>query len=162
VFVVVQQGQVGLYLGVSFAPNHKGMPILNVGDKTDFLRRQVLTSRNIRGGRFIDLAFGGLNTRSPRPNLRRAQPIVAQFCRQRGLVCCQTSLVGSDAQTVCHLNTVGRAPQPRPRRHRNCAVYERPSTKEQQGGRLTGRESPPNAESTVETAANVHLGAMVA
>src|SRR6185437_6884728 len=28
VFIIVQQGLFGLYLGCSFAPNHKGMPIL--------------------------------------------------------------------------------------------------------------------------------------
>ncbi|OLB73723.1 MAG: delta fatty acid desaturase [Actinobacteria bacterium 13_2_20CM_2_71_6] len=61
VFIVVQQGLFGLYLGCSFAPNHKGMPILGANDKVDFLRRQVLTSRNVRGGWFTDLLLGGLN-----------------------------------------------------------------------------------------------------
>jgi uncharacterized membrane protein YbhN (UPF0104 family) len=50
VFILAQQGLFGLYLGCSFAPNHKGMPILGATDHTDFLRRQVLTSRNVRGG----------------------------------------------------------------------------------------------------------------
>ncbi len=50
VFILVQQGLFGLYLGCSFAPNHKGMPILGATDQSDFLRRQVLTSRNVRGG----------------------------------------------------------------------------------------------------------------
>jgi hypothetical protein len=61
VFIAVQQGLFGLYLGCSFAPNHKGMPILSRADDSDFLRRQVLTARNVRGGRFIDLLLGGLN-----------------------------------------------------------------------------------------------------
>ena len=43
-FVVVQQGLFGLYLGCSFAPNHKGMPTLTEADALDFMRRQVLTS----------------------------------------------------------------------------------------------------------------------
>jgi fatty acid desaturase len=60
-FILVQQGLFGLYLGASFAPNHKGMPILAAADKSDFLRRQVLTSRNVRGGWLTDLALGGLN-----------------------------------------------------------------------------------------------------
>ena len=47
-FVAVQQGVFGLYLGCSFAPNHKGMPLLSRDDELDYLRRQVLTSRNIR------------------------------------------------------------------------------------------------------------------
>jgi hypothetical protein len=48
----------------------------------------------------------------PRPNLRRAQPIIAQFCRQRGLPYCQTSLLNSYAQTLRYLDAVGRNPQP--------------------------------------------------
>jgi hypothetical protein len=55
------QGPFGLYLGCSFAPNHKGMPVLDATGQSDFLRRQVLTSRNVRGGRLTDVALGGLN-----------------------------------------------------------------------------------------------------
>jgi fatty acid desaturase len=61
VFILVQQGLFGLYLGISFAPNHKGMPILDETDQSDFLRRQVLTSRNVNGNWLTDLALGGLN-----------------------------------------------------------------------------------------------------
>ena len=60
-FVAVQQGLFGLYLGCSFAPNHKGMPTLTAADQLDFLRRQVLTSRNVRGSRLVDFVLGGLN-----------------------------------------------------------------------------------------------------
>ena len=120
VFIVVQQGLFGLYLGCSFAPNHKGMPILDAGDQTDFLRRQVLTSRNVRGGWLTDFALGGLNYQiehhlfpsMPRPNLRRSQALVRAFCQQQDLPYCQTSLAGSYAQALRHLNTVGRPARP--------------------------------------------------
>jgi fatty acid desaturase len=69
VFVVVQQGLFGLYLGCAFAPNHKGMPILNADDDTDFLRRQVLTSRNVRGNWLVDFALGGLNSPDRTPSV---------------------------------------------------------------------------------------------
>ena len=116
VFIVVQQGLFGLYLGSSFAPNHKGMPILQAGDKTDFLRRQVLTSRNVRGGWLTDFALGGLNYQiehhlfpsMPRPNLRRSKAMIETFCQQRDLPYCESSLVGSYAQALRYLNTVGR------------------------------------------------------
>jgi fatty acid desaturase len=116
VFVLVQQGLFGLYLGSSFAPNHKGMPLLQAADRTDFLRRQVLTSRNVHGGWLTDFALGGLNYQiehhlfpsMPRPNLRRSQIIVRQFCQQRNLPYCQSSLFGSYAQALRYLNTVGR------------------------------------------------------
>jgi fatty acid desaturase len=120
VFILVHQGLVGLYLGASFAPNHKGMPMLAADDNTDFLRRQVLTSRNIRGGWLVDIALGALNYQiehhlfpnMPRPNLRRAQLIIAEFCRQHSLPYVQTSLLDSYAQTLRHLDAVGRHPQP--------------------------------------------------
>jgi fatty acid desaturase len=114
-FILIQQGLFGLYLGASFAPNHKGMLILRREDKHDFLRRQVLTSRNIRGGWFTDLALGGLNYQiehhlfpsMPRPSLRRSQPLISEFCRQHGLPYCQASLVGSYAQALRYLHAVG-------------------------------------------------------
>jgi fatty acid desaturase len=114
-FVVVQQGLFGLYLGCSFAPNHKGMPTLTDADQLDFARRQVLTSRNVAGSRLVDLVLGGLNYQiehhlfpnMPRPNLRHAQPLVRAFCRQHGLAYAEASLFGSYAQALRHLHTVG-------------------------------------------------------
>jgi fatty acid desaturase len=122
VFVLVQQGLFGVYLGSSFAPNHKGMAMLPEGDQTDFLRRQVLTSRNVRGGWLTDFALGGLNYQiehhlfpsMPRPNLRRSQALIAAFCRQRDVPYCETSLIGSYAQALRHLNAVGQAVAPAP------------------------------------------------
>jgi hypothetical protein len=61
VFMIVQQGLFGLYLGCSSAPNHKGMPVLDAADRSDFLRRQVLTSRNVRDGWLTDFPLGGLS-----------------------------------------------------------------------------------------------------
>jgi fatty acid desaturase len=122
VFILVQQGLFGFYLGCSFAPNHKGMPVLAASDKTDFLRRQVLTSRNVSGGWLTDFALGGLNYQiehhlfpsMPRPNLRRAQALVAAFCADRGVPYTRTSLPGSYGQALRHLDTVGRLRRPAP------------------------------------------------
>jgi len=119
-FIIVQQGLFGLYLGCSFAPNHKGMPILAAADRSDFLRRQVLTSRNVRGGWLTDFALGGLNYQiehhlfpsMPRPNLRRSQALIEAFCQQRGVPYCQSSLAGSYAQALRHLRAIGRQARP--------------------------------------------------
>ena len=116
-FIAVHQGLFGLYLGCSFAPNHKGMPILAAEDRRDFLRRQVLTSRNVRGHWLTDFLLGGLNYQiehhlfpsMPRPNLRRAQAYVTQHCRRHGIPYCQTGLLESYAQALRHLHAVGRA-----------------------------------------------------
>jgi fatty acid desaturase len=121
VFIATQQGLFGLYLGCSFAPNHKGMAMLSAGDRSDFLRRQVLTSRNVRGNWLTDLALGGLNYQiehhlfpsMPRPNLRHSKAIVAAFCRQRDVPYTETSLMRSYVLAVRHLHEAGR-PAPRP------------------------------------------------
>jgi fatty acid desaturase len=91
------------------------MPILAKDDKTDYLRRQVLTSRNIRGGRFTDLILGGLNYQiehhlfpsMPRPSLRRAQRLVRAFCAQHSVAYYETGLLHSYAQVLRHLHEVG-------------------------------------------------------
>jgi fatty acid desaturase len=119
-FVVVQQGLFGLYLGCAFAPNHKGMPTLTEADQLDFLRRQVLTSRNVRGSRVVDWVLGGLNYQiehhlfptMPRPNLRHAQPLIRAFCQHHGLPYTEASLVGSYAEAVRHLHDVGAPLRP--------------------------------------------------
>ncbi|MCI4062458.1 acyl-CoA desaturase [Micromonospora sp. R77] len=115
-FAVVHQALFGLYMGCAFAPNHKGMPMPTADDDLDFLRKQVLTSRNVRGGRFVDTALGGLNYQiehhlfpnMPRANLRRAQPIVRAYCAQVGVGYAETGLVESYRQALAHLHEVGR------------------------------------------------------
>lgn len=116
VFVVVQQGLFGLYLGCAFAPNHKGMPMPESGS-ADYLRRQVLTSRNIRGGVVTDWLLGGLNYQiehhlfpsMPRPNLSRVQPLVREFCVRHGIDYLQCGAVDSYRQALRHLQTVANA-----------------------------------------------------
>jgi fatty acid desaturase len=90
------------------------MPIVTDESKLDFLRRQVLTSRNIRGGRFTDFALGGLNYQiehhlfpsMPRPSLRRAQRFVRDHCRLHDLPYLESTLLGSYTQVLRHLHTV--------------------------------------------------------
>ena len=121
-FLVVQQGLFGVYLGSSFAPNHKGMPVMSEDEKVDFLRRQVLTSRNVRGGLLTDFALGGLNYQvehhlfpsMPRPSLRHAQAPVRAFCARRGIPYSETGLLASYAQVLRHLHTTGRTVGPEP------------------------------------------------
>jgi fatty acid desaturase len=120
VFVLVQQGLFGLYLGCSFAPNHKGMPTLTDAEELDFLRRQVLTSRNVRGSRLVDFVLGGLNYQiehhlfpnMPRPNLRHAQPLVRAFCARHDLPYTEATMFGSYAEALRHLHSVGAPLRP--------------------------------------------------
>ncbi|MFD9701727.1 fatty acid desaturase family protein [Lentzea sp. NPDC059081] len=115
VFVAVHQGLMGVYLGCSFAPNHKGMPIISGEQRLDHLHKQVLTSRNVTGGRWVDALLGGLNHQiehhlyphMPRPNLRRAQPVVEDFCARRGIPYSKTTLRHSYAEVLRHLHDAG-------------------------------------------------------
>jgi len=112
-FLVVHQALFGVYLGLTFAPNHKGMP--HPDGSEDFLRKQVLTSRNVRGGLLVDAALGGLNHQiehhlfpaMPTPNLRKAQPVVQAYCAEIGVPYELTGLVDSYAQALRHLHDVG-------------------------------------------------------
>jgi fatty acid desaturase len=115
VFVSIHQAVFGVYMGCSFAPNHKGMPTIPEGECVDFLRRQVLTSRNVRGGRFTDFLLGGLNYQvehhlfpnMPRPSLRHAQAMVRDFCAEHEIAYTETTLVGSYAAALKHLHDLG-------------------------------------------------------
>jgi fatty acid desaturase len=116
VFLVVQQGLFGFYLGCAFAPNHKGMPMPAPGETLDFLRRQVTTSRNVRGGRAMEVALGGLNYQiehhlfptMPMANLRRCRPMVRAYCQRLNIDYCETSLGGSYLAALRYLRAAGR------------------------------------------------------
>lgn len=121
VFFAVQSAVFGLCLGSSFAPSHKGMPIVPPGVQVDFLRRQVLMSRNVRGGMLVEGAMGGLNYQiehhlfpsMPRPNLKRAQPIVRAYCDLHEVSYAEAGLFESYGIVIGYLNHVGlraRAP----------------------------------------------------
>lgn len=114
-FLAVQIAVFGVYMGSSFAPNHKGMPLLPKDSSVDFLQRQVLTSRNISGGRPMDWAMGGLNyqiehhlfPRMASPNLHKVRPLVIEFCAERGVPYTETSLIRSYGIIIRYLNRVG-------------------------------------------------------
>lgn len=131
VFAVVHQGVWGVYMGLAFAPNHKGMPIIEPGRRLDHLHKQVLTARNVRGGPVVDYLLGGLNHQvehhlfpgMPRPNLRRAQVLVAAFCAEHALPYTRTGALDSYGQVLRHLHALG-APlrSSHPPRVDRCAV----------------------------------------
>lgn len=116
VFVAIHQALFGLHLGMAFAPNHKGMDMPGAdGEKWGHLRRQVLTSRNVRGGLLTDWFLGGLNYQiehhlfpsMPRPHLRLAQSMVQAHCRDLGIPYTETGLVDSYRQALRHMHEVG-------------------------------------------------------
>jgi fatty acid desaturase len=115
---VIHQALLGLYWGLIFAPNHKGMETFEGRARSDFLTSQVLSSRNIAPGAITDWAFGGLNYQiehhlfpnMPRNCLRKARPIVRQFCAERGLAYCERSVIGSYVDVLRFLANASRIP----------------------------------------------------
>ena len=111
IFLAISQLAFSLYMGSVFAPNHKGMKMMDEDEELDFIRTQVLTARNVRGNWFIDYWYGGLNYQiehhlfptMPRNRLGDAKPLVEKFCAERGISYHETSIGGSYKEIFQHL-----------------------------------------------------------
>nr|WP_232500043.1 acyl-CoA desaturase [Agromyces humatus] len=116
-FIGVQLAVFGVYMGASFAPNHKGMPIIPADAKLDFFSKQVLTSRNVSGGMWASALFGGLNYQvehhlfpnMPRPHLAKAREIVREYARTLDVPYTETTIMQSYGIVIRYLNRVGLA-----------------------------------------------------
>ena len=116
-FMAVQLAVFGIYMGASFAPNHKGMPVIAPDAKIDFFTKQVRTSRNIRGGWWATWLMGGLNYQiehhlfpsMARPYLAQSREIVRDYCKTLDVPYTETSLFRSYAIVIEYLNRVGLA-----------------------------------------------------
>ena len=114
-FVAIHRGLFGLFMVSVFAPNHKAMPLLEQDSEVGFLRRQVLTSRNVLAHPITDFWYGGLNyqiehhlfPRLPRNRLKVAQPIIKRFCRDHDVSYHETSILRSYREILQHLHEVG-------------------------------------------------------
>ena len=114
-FIVIHQALTGLYLGSIFAPNHKGMLIVDKDSKMGFLQRQVLTARNIYAGPVTDFWYGGLNYQiehhlfpsMPRNKLKEAQQIVKAFCQEHEIPYHETTMVQCFKEILQYLHGIG-------------------------------------------------------
>ena len=101
VFIFVYYAVLGLYFGAIISPNHKGMLMVTENQRLDFLRGQVLTSRNIRSHPITDFFYGGLNYQiehhlfpnMPRNRLRDAVSIVRGYCAEHDIPYHETSIL---------------------------------------------------------------------
>jgi fatty acid desaturase len=111
-------GQVlaGIYLALTIAPNHKGMPIWSADRSVTFLERQVLSSRNVRPHPVTDFVLGGLNYQiehhlfpnMPRVHFGRARGIVKPFCLTHGLLYQEMGAFASYRVVIAELRRVSR------------------------------------------------------
>jgi fatty acid desaturase len=106
----------GIYLANCFAPNHKGMPHLERGQKLSFLEQQVITSRNVTGGLITDTALVGLNYQvehhlfpyTPRNKLKLLRPLVQKACRDHGIEYTEVGIVATNRIILRELAGVAR------------------------------------------------------
>ena len=106
----------GLYFGFSFIPNHVGMPILKGNESLSFLEKQVLTSRDIKSGKFLDFIFGGLNHQIEhhlfpnisRKNLSKIKWIVKGFCIEKNILYQDDTLNKAWKDIFVYLNDIGK------------------------------------------------------
>lgn len=116
-FIGVQLAVFGAYMGLSFAPNHIGMTLFAFDAKPDFLRKQVLSSRNIRGGLPMTFLMGGLNHQvehhlfpsMARPQLAKARQMVRDACAREGIAYTEASLAEAYRSVLRYMSTVGRS-----------------------------------------------------
>jgi fatty acid desaturase len=113
-FVVIHQGLHGLYTASVVAANHKGMPVLDKDSRLNFLRRQMLTTRNVKAHPLTDFWYGGLNyqiehhlfPKIPRNKLGEAQTIIKAFCHAHSIPYYETGLLQSYREILQHLHQV--------------------------------------------------------
>lgn len=106
----------GLYFGFSFIPNHIGMPVLTGEENLSYLEEQVITSRDIKGGKFLDIIFGGLNYQIEhhlfpnisRKNLCKIKSIVKDFCYKKNITYNDDTLAKAWRSIFVYLNDIGK------------------------------------------------------
>ncbi len=113
-FIIIHQALFGFYLSSVFAPNHKGMLLIDKDSKVDFLHQQILTARNVKAHPIVDFWYGGLNYQiehhlfptMPRNKLNEAQKIVEAFCEKNGISYYQTSMLVSYKEILEYLHKI--------------------------------------------------------
>ena len=92
-FITIVPATAGFYIASVFAPNHKGMPMLDRSARLSFLEHQIITSRNIADNWFTDFIYLSLNYQiehhlfpdCPRNKLKLVTPYIKELCRMNGL-----------------------------------------------------------------------------
>jgi fatty acid desaturase len=116
-FIAVQQGAAGLYMGAGMAANHIGMPMIYQDGEMDGLRQQVVVSRNIKNHPLTDFWYGGLNFQvehhlfplMARNKMRAACQIVKRFCEARSITYYEVGVFQSYWEILRHLRKVSAA-----------------------------------------------------
>lgn len=113
----IHQSILGVYLGLSFATNHKGMELIDGESKLSFFEKQIVTTRNLKPNWLTDFTFGALGVQiehhlfphMPRPSLRRASRAVREWCHKHDLPYHETGFFRGIGEVLAHLHEISRA-----------------------------------------------------
>lgn len=113
-FFFIQQALFGFYMAMVFAPNHKGMLVLDGASEIGFLEQQVLTARNVIPHPVVDYWYGGLNYQIEhhlfptlsRNQLGRAREIIKRYCQEHSVSYYETTIAGSYREILQYLHHV--------------------------------------------------------
>lgn len=113
---IIYNALFGLFLGMVFATNHLGKPLLPRNSDADFTTRQVVTARNLKAHWLTDYCFGVLGcqiehhlfTGIPRSKLRAAQRIVRPFCEKLGIDYHETGVAECYREVLRYLESVSK------------------------------------------------------
>ena len=106
----------GIYLANCFAPNHKGMDLIEDGDSMSFIEQQIVASRNVKGGVLTDIVLVGLNRQvehhlfpsTPRNKLHLIRPFLEETCRDLGLKCVESGIIETNRAILHELRLAVR------------------------------------------------------
>jgi fatty acid desaturase len=112
----------GLYLVAIFAPNHMGMPSRRDGERWTYLEQQITTARDVSGGRWLGVAFRGLEHQIEHhlfpvigsPRLGAARQIVTAFCAEHGLPHHEVGFLTAHQEVLGQLRVMGALRVPAP------------------------------------------------
>lgn len=114
-FLLLGQWLSGLYMALSFAPNHLGMPLAQAAGSGR--RWQIEHTRNIRTNRLGTYLLGGLDLQiehhlyptMSRRDLRAMQPQVERECREAGIAYRRVGMFAALVEVQTSLRAVARA-----------------------------------------------------
>ena len=107
---------IGVHLLAIFAPNHMGMPSLAGDHDLGYLRRQLVTTRNVTPHPVVSRLMGGLEHQIEhhlypgigQPQLARARRVVRAFCAEHDLPYKSTGFVEAHREVLRHLARLAR------------------------------------------------------
>ena len=114
VFVIINQSLFGLYMGLVMAVNHIGMPVMEDSIKNDYIRKYVVTSRNLNPHPFNDFFYGGVTTQIehhlfpeiPVNKMAEARKLVKSFCLSKGIPYHEVGITQAYEEVLKNLHSI--------------------------------------------------------